>query len=305
MTILDNIGNTPIVEIKNLWDSKKTGVRILAKLEGMNPGGSVKDRTAFYMIRDAEKSGLLTEDKIILEPTSGNTGIGLAMIASVLGYKIKLIMPSCVSQERRAILAAYGAELELSPGQEKTDGAIRRAYQIIEENFDKYYMPNQFENHSNWRAHYETTAPEIIRDTEGKIDCLVAGMGTTGTLMGCKKYFIDKKINISVAGVEPGIDHKIQGLKNMNESIVPGIYDKNLLDRKINCNDEDAFNLARELAVKEGLFCGLSSGAALWGAIKIAEESPRGTTIVVIFPDRGDRYLSSEVFTAECVCCPP
>ena len=305
MSILNAIGNTPLVEIMNLWDSRKTGVRILAKLEGSNPGGSVKDRPAYYMIKGAIESGELTRDRIILEPTSGNTGIGLAMIAAAMGYRIKLTMPACVSDERRAILGALGAELEITPGCARTDGAIVRAHHILEAMPDKYYMPNQFANEANWRSHYETTAPEIVRDTNGEADLFVAGMGTTGTLMGCSRYFREHNPRTKVAGIEPALNHRIQGLKNMNESIVPEIFRPELLDRRIMCSDEDAFETVRDLATREGLFCGISSGAALWGAMQAARDLPRGSTVVVLFPDRGDRYLSTETYRSVCAICPP
>jgi cysteine synthases len=305
MSVTDIIGNTHMTEIHRIWNSKTSGVRILAKLEGANPGGSIKDRPAYYMLKTAIESGELTKDKIILEPTSGNTGIGMAMIAAAMGYRIKLTMPACVSEERRAVLMALGAEIELTPGCEKTDGAIRRAHAIMEQSGDCYYMPNQFSNPSNWKAHYETTAPEIVRDTPGKVDIVVAGMGTTGTLMGCSRYFREHHPATKVVGVEPELNHRIQGLKNMNESIVPKIYDAALLDKKITCSDDNAFNTTRELALMEGLFCGISSGAALWGAMIAAKDMPRGSTIVVILPDRGDRYLSTEVFRSVCALCPP
>jgi len=266
MSVIDVIGNTPVAQIRRMWDPEATGVRVLAKLEGANPGGSVKDRPAYYMLKAAIASGKLTRDKIVLEPTSGNTGIGMAMIAAALDYRIKLTMPACVSQERRSILMALGAEIELTPGCEKTDGAIRRAHAILEQEGDKYYMPNQFANEANWKAHYETTAPEIVHDGGGSVSMLVAGMGTTGTLMGCSRYFRDHKRPVTVVGIEPELNHRIQGLKNMNESIVPEIYDPKLIDKKITCPDDNAFNTTRELALKEGLFCGISSGAALWGA---------------------------------------
>ncbi len=305
MTILDAIGNTPLVELRNMWNSDKTGIRILLKIEGTNPGGSIKDRTALKMIKDAISHGKLTKDKTILEPTSGNTGIGLAVVGAALGYKVKLIMPACVSEERKSILIALGAELELTPGCDKTDGAIRRAGNIMGNFGDKYFMPNQFESESNILAHYETTAPEILRDTKGDVNYFVAGMGTTGTLMGCSKYFRDNKLNIKVVGIEPEINHRIQGLKNMTESIVPKIYDQNMLDKKITCGDENAFETVRNLAINEGIFCGISSGAALWGAFQIAKDINRGATIVVILADRGDRYLSTEVFRSVCALCPP
>jgi S-sulfo-L-cysteine synthase (O-acetyl-L-serine-dependent) len=305
VSVTDIIGNTPIVTIRRLWDSDVTGVRMLAKLEGANPGGSVKDRPAYYMLKNAVDSGKLTKDKIILEPTSGNTGIGMAMIAAAMGFRIKLTMPSCVSQERRSILMALGAEIELTPGCEKTDGAIRRAHAIMEQDGGRYYMPNQFANEANWRSHFETTAPEIIRDAKGPVTLVVAGMGTTGTLMGCSRYFRERHPSVKIAGVEPELDHRIQGLKNMGESIVPAIYDPSLLDMKITCSDDNAFNTTRELALREGLFCGISSGAAMWGAMHVAADLPRGSTVVVILPDRGDRYLSTEVFRSVCALCPP
>lgn len=305
MSLLDAIGNTPLVELKHIWDSDKSGIRILAKLEGSNPGGSVKDRPAYYMLKTAAESGELTKNQTILEPTSGNTGIGMAMIATAMGFHIKLTMPACVSEERRSVLQALGAELELTPGCDKTDGAISRAHAIMERSHGEYYMPNQFANNANWRAHFETTGPEIIRDTGGETDFFVAGMGTTGTLMGCSRYFREKNPKTKVLGVEPTLNHRIQGLKNMNEAIMPDIYKPELLDEKLICTDNSAFNYFRDLALKEGLFCGLSSGAALWGALEIAGNLPRGSTVVVLFPDRGDRYLSTEAFRSVCALCPP
>ena len=305
MSILDAIGNTPLVEICNIWSSAKTGVRILAKLEGANPGGSVKDRPALFMLREAVASGQLTPGKVILEPTSGNTGIGMAMVAAAMGFKIKLTMPTCVSSERRSVLQALGADLELTPGCDRTDGAIKRATHIMEYEGDLYFMPNQFDNPNNYVAHYRTTAPEIDAQTGGAIDAFVAGMGTTGTLMGCSMYFKEKKPSVKIVGVEPYLNHRIQGLKNMQESIAPKIYDPARLDKVINCSDEDAFETTRDLAVREGMFCGISSGAAMWGAIQVARDLPRGSTVVVIFPDRGDRYLSTEVFRSICAQCPP
>lgn len=227
------------------------------------------------------------------------------MIAAAMGLRIKLTLPACVSQERRAILSALGAELELTPGCEKTDGAIRRAHHIMEHHGDGYFMPDQFSNDANWRAHFETTAPEILDQAGGGADAFVAGMGTTGTLMGCARYFSQHAPNLKVFGVEPTLDHRIQGLKNMRESIVPAIYKKELLAGVVTCTDDDAFDTLRELALTEGLFCGLSSGAALWGAMSVARELPRGSTVVTLLPDRGDRYLSTEVFRSVCALCPP
>jgi cysteine synthase B len=305
MSVLDAIGNTPLVELKNIWDSTRTGVRILAKLEGSNPGGSIKDRPALFMLKAGVESGKLTPGKIILEPTSGNTGIGMAMVAAAMGFKIKLTMPTCVSTERRAVLQALGAELELTPGCDRTDGAINRAHHIMDYQGDQYFMPNQFDNPQNFLAHYHTTGPEIFRQTGGEVDDLVAGMGTTGTLMGCSMFFKEKKPSVKVIGVEPLVNHRIQGLKNMQEAIVPKIYNPSLLHGIISCSDDDAFETTRDLSIREGLFCGLSSGAALWGALKVAHDLPRGSTVVVILPDRGDRYLSTEVFRSFCAQCPP
>ena len=303
MSILSAIGNTPIVEI-NALNKQKERVRILGKLEGANPGGSVKDRPAYWMIKKAEESGELTKNKIILEPTSGNTGIALAMIGAAKGYQVKLCMPECVSIERQHILQALSAEVVLTPAKEGTDGSIREAHRLLDAEPDKYFMPNQFENENNFMAHYETTGPEIFSQTNGEIDVFIAGMGTTGTLMGAYKYFKEKKPQIRVIGVEPPEGHTIQGLKNMNESIVPKIYNKNMLDEKITIEDGEAFETTRQLAVSEGIFVGMSSGAAVAGALRIAEKMTSGT-IVVILPDRGDRYLSTMLFRSICAKCPP
>jgi S-sulfo-L-cysteine synthase (O-acetyl-L-serine-dependent) len=305
MSVLDAIGNTPLVELKRLWNSTETGVRILVKLEGANPGGSVKDRPAYNMLQKAIDTGMLPREKTVLEPTSGNTGIGMAMVAAALGYRIKLTMPACVSEERRSILSALGADIELTPGCDKTDGAIMRAHKIIEQYPDEYYFPNQFANPANWEAHFETTAPEIIRDTDGNVDCFIAGMGTTGTLMGCARYFLEYNPETKTIGIEPSLNHRLQGLKNMQEAIVPEIFEPSLLDQRYICPDDEAFNCTRELALREGLFCGISSGAAVWGALRVARDLPRGSTVVTLLPDRGDRYLSTEVFRSVCALCPP
>lgn len=305
MNLLSAIGNTPLVELRHLWNSQLTGVQLLVKLEGNNLGGSIKDRPAYYMLKSAIDSGVLTKEKTILEPTSGNTGIGMAMVTAALGYRIKLTMPACVSEERRAILVAFGAEIELTPGCDKTDGAIIRAQKIVDENPDMYFMPNQFANEANWRSHYETTAPEIYNATQGEVSAVVAGMGTTGTLMGCSKFFREVGSKTLIIGVEPTKNHAIQGLKNMDESINPAIYNPSLLNKKITCTDDDAFSVTRDLALKEGLFCGMSSGASVWAAMKIARDLPKGSVIVAISADRGDRYLSTELFRSVCALCPP
>lgn len=302
MSVLSVIGNTPLTEIVSLNGNSK--VRILGKLEGNNPGGSVKDRPAYYMIKKAEESGELTKDKTILEPTSGNTGISLAMIGAAKGYRVKLVMPACASVERQHTLKAFGAEVVLTPGKEATDGAIRKAHQLLEESPDEYYMPNQFENENNILSHYETTGPEIYTQTKGEIDVLVAGLGTTGTIMGIGRYLKEKKPSVKIVAVEPIEGHTIQGLKNMKESIVPSIYQPKELDEKIVLEDEEAFETARDLSAKEGLFLGMSSGAAVAGALKVARDMNSGT-IVVILPDRGDRYLSTTLFLSICGKCPP
>jgi cysteine synthase B len=302
MSILSVIGKTPLVQLTNLNSNSR--VQIFGKLEGNNPAGSVKDRPAYYMIKKAEESGELTREKIILEPTSGNTGIALAMIGAAKGYRVKLFMPECVSVERQRTLEAFGAEVVLTPAREGTDGAIRRALQLFHAEPDKYYMPNQFENENNVLAHYETTGPEIFTQTNGQVDVFVAGMGTTGTLMGVSKYLKEKKPTVKIVGVEPTERHTIQGLKNLNESIVPKIYDPKALDAKIVIEDGEAFETTRLLAIREGIFVGMSSGAAVAGALRVAKEMDAGT-IVVILPDRGDRYLSTTLFRSICAKCPP
>jgi cysteine synthase B len=302
MGILQCIGNTPLVNIESI--NPNPNVKIFAKLEGNNPGGSVKDRIALYMIEAAEKEGRLTKDRIILEATSGNTGIGLAMVASTKKYRVKLTMPACVSIERRRTLEAFGAELILSPSDEGTDGAIRLAQRILSENPGKYFMPNQFDNEANILAHYETTGKEIIEQTDGHITHFVAGMGTTGTLMGTGKRLKEFNNKIKVIGVEPVVGHRIQGLKNMSECISPKIFDPQKLDERYIVNNEEAFDTTRMLTVKEGIFVGMSSGAAMHIALRKSSELREGV-IVVIFPDRGDRYLSTSLFTSVCSKCPP
>ena len=302
MSVIDSIGNTPLVELRNLNTNHR--VRLMAKLEGSNPGGSVKDRAAYYMIKKAIESGKLVPGKTILEPTSGNTGIALAMIGAALGYKVKLAMPECVSVERRRTIEAFGAEIELTPGKRSTDGAIIRAHKILEESPEQYFMPNQFDNENNVVAHYETTGPEILKQTKGEVDAFVAGMGTTGTLMGVSKYLKERKPSVKIVGVEPTVNHSIQGLKNLHESIVPRIFKKSALDDEITVTDDEAFETTRLLATREGLFVGMSSGAAVAGALKVAQGMKSGT-VVVLLPDRGDRYLSTSLFMSTCAHCPP
>lgn len=302
MNILESIGNTPLIELKNI--NKNKNVKILVKLEGNNPGGSIKDRPALFMINKAESDKVLNKNKIIIEPTSGNTRIALAMIAAIKGYKIKLCIPECVSIERRHILEAFGAEIILTPGCEGTDGAIRKAFVLLKNDPEKYYMPNQFENPNNSLSHYETTGPEIFKQTEGRLDYFTTGMGTTGTLMGIGKYLKEKNNEIQIIGIEPVMGHTIQGLKNMQEAIVPKIYNSNFLDDKYTVTDEEAFNTARRLALEEGIFAGMSSGASVAGALKIAAKIKKGI-ITAVLPDRGDRYLSTNLFRSICGKCPP
>ncbi len=295
-SILDAIGNTPLVEIRRLNPNPR--VTIYAKIEYLNPGGSIKDRPALTMIEDGERSGQLTPDKTVIEATSGNTGIGLALICSVKGYRLLLAMSEAVSMERRQILSARGAEIMLTPGHLGTDGAIEEVYRLVREEPGKYFMTDQYNNPANWKAHYNTTAPEIIAQTGGRLDKFVATIGTTGTLMGCSRRFREHDKSIEIIGVEPYLGHKLQGLKNMKEAYRPELYQKKLLDRKINVDDEEAFEMTRRLGKEEGLFAGMSSGAAMLIAAQEAERMTSGT-IVAIFPDSGERYLSTTLFAVK------
>ena len=300
--LLDAIGNTPLVELVNL--NPNPAVKVLVKVEGSNPGGSVKDRAALFMIKQGEESGALTKKKTIVEATSGNMGIALAMIGAIKGYKVKLFMPECVSQERRRVLEAFGADLVLTPAGEVTDGAIKRAREFVDRDPDNYFLPDQFSNLGNTLAHYFTTGPEIFSQTGGDVDVFAAGMGTTGTLMGVGRYLKEKKPSVKIVGIEPTVGHSIQGLKNMTEAIVPKIYNALSLDEKVTVEDEEAFETSRLLAVKEGLFVGMSSGAAVAGALRLAIGMKKGI-IVTLLPDRGDRYLSTSLFRSICAHCPP
>jgi cysteine synthase B len=302
MNLLQAIGNTPLVELVNL--NPNPNAKVLCKLEGCNPGGSVKDRPALYMITKAEESGELTPDKIILEPTSGNTGIAIAMIGAAKGYEVQLCMPECVSTERRLILEGFGAHVFPTSAKDNIDGAIRQAHALMEEFPGKYYMPNQYDNEANALSHFETTGPEVYRQTNGEVDYFVAGMGTSGTLMGTGRYLKSVKPAVTIVGIEPAMGHTIQGLKNMTESMVPGIYHREELDLKEMVDDGEAFETTRLLATREGLFVGTSGGAAAAVALRVAKRIERGT-IVVILPDRGDRYLSTMQFRSVCAKCPP
>jgi cysteine synthase B len=301
MDLLQAIGHTPLVELSGM--TGRSGVRVLCKLEGYNPGGSVKDRPALYMIRGAERRGELDEGRTILEPTSGNTGIAIAMIGAAKGYRVELCMPECVSMERSMILQALGARVVLTPAKEGIDGAIRKAHDLLDGASDRYFMPNQYENPDNVLAHVETTGPEIWEQAAGEIDYFVAGMGTTGTLMGTGRYLKSRDARVKVVGVEPEEGHAIQGLKNMTESMVPGIFAPGELDDRVVISDGEAFETTRLLAQREGLFVGSSSGAAVAAALRVAADLDDGT-IVVLLPDRGDRYLSTMQFRSICGRCP-
>ena len=292
-SILDLIGNTPLVDIRHLNPNPQ--VKVLAKLEYFNPGGSIKDRAALSMIESGEKSGELTADKTVIEATSGNTGIGLALVCSVKGYRLLLAMSEAVSVERQKILKARGAEILLTPGHLGTDGAIEEVYRLVRENPNEYFMTDQFNNEANWKAHYNGTAVEIWEQTAGAVSVFVATLGTSGTLMGASRRLKEYNPAIRIVGVEPYLGHKIQGLKNMKEAYCPEIFDKRLLDSKVNIDDEEAFEMTRRLARQEGLLVGMSSGAAMAVALKEAENMQSGT-LVVVLPDGGERYLSTPLF---------
>lgn len=293
-SVLGCIGNTPLIRINRI--NQDPAVTLYAKLEAKNPGGSIKDRPALSMIEAAEREGLLTRDKIIIEATSGNTGIGLAIVSAVKGYHLMLAMPETASLERQKILKALGAELLLTPGARGTDGAIEQVYNLVRQNPDRYFMPDQFNNPANPMAHRTGTGPEIYEQTDGKVDAVIVTLGTTGTAMGILRAIKERNPEIEVIGIEPYPSHKIQGLKNMKESYVPGIFDRHGLDRIIHVKDEEAFEMARRLAREEGIFAGMSSGAAMAGAMQIAAEHRHGI-IVTVLPDGGDRYLSTNLFT--------
>jgi cysteinyl-tRNA synthetase len=293
-SVLEAIGNTPLIRINRLCP--KTQVRLYGKLESSNPGGSVKERIALAMIEAGEKSGELTPDKIVLEATSGNTGIGLAMVCAAKGYRCLLIMSESASLERRKIMQAYGAEILLTPAHRSTDGAIEKAYAMAREYPDRYFLTDQFNNEANWQAHYTGTAPEIWRQTEGQVTHIVATLGTSGTVMGLYAWFSEHHPQVRIIAVEPYLGHKIQGLKNMKESYRPGIFDKSKASEIVNVEDEDAFRTARLLARKEGLLVGMSSGAAIFAALNLAQELDEGF-IVTLLPDSGERYLSTPLFT--------
>ena len=280
--ILECIGSTPMVRINRLCPNPD--VRIFAKLEGFNPTGSIKDRIAVKMIETAEREGRLRPGHTIIEPTSGNTGIGLAIVGIVKGYPVEIVMSSAVSVERRKIIRSYGAKVILTPAEEGTDGAIRTARRMVAADPDKYFMPDQFANAGNYLAHYQS-----------EIDYLVCALGTSGTLMGISRFLKVMKPDIRTVCAHPIRGHYIQGLKNMEEAIVPEIYDPSQIDRQEMVESEEAIAMAREIIAREGIFAGMSSGAAMLAAVRTAQRIERGN-IVVVFPDRAEKYLSTTMF---------
>ena len=299
--ILEMIGNTPLVKINNMV--KPGTAQILAKVEYFNPGGSIKDRICLSMIEDAEKRGLLKAGSTIVEPTSGNTGIGFAMVSAVKGYRCILTMPDTMSKERMSILKSFGAELQLTPGKEGMAGAIKKAETILNE-VPNSFMPQQFKNPANPEAHRKTTAEEIWKDTGGKIDVFVAGIGTGGTITGVGEVLKQRNPEVKIIGVEPADSavlsegkpgpHKIQGI---GAGFIPEVLNKKILNEIITISNADAGNISRRLAKEEGIFAGISSGAAMWAALEVAKrKETNNKTIVVIFPDTGERYLSTWLF---------
>ena len=297
--ILELVGDTPLVRINRL--NPNPGVTVYAKLEFMNPGGSVKDRPALNMIEQAEKRGELTKGKILLEATSGNTGIGLAMACAVKGYKMLFTMSESASQERRKILRAYGADILLTPAHMSTDGAIEEAYRLAREEPERYFLVDQFNNQDNWKAHAleGSTADEIYEATEGKVNLVVATLGTSGTVMGLTRRLHQLDPKVKVVAVEPYQGHKIQGLKNMKESYAPGIFSPGEVDILANVDDDSAYEIARRLAREEGIFVGMSAGAAMKVALDQAATLPEGSVVVALMADGGERYLSTSLFSSE------
>ncbi len=291
--VLETIGSTPLVRIHSVI--RRPGVEVYAKLEGVNPGGSIKDRIALKMIEQAELEGALTPEKTIIEATSGNTGISLAMIGAIKGYQVEIVMSAAVSEERQKMIRAFGAKVVLTDPNQGTDGAIREVRRRLEREPSRYFTTDQFSNRYNKHAHYITTAEEIIRDTDGRVSHYVSSLGTSGTLMGVGKRLKEIDSRIQIVSAHPVRGHYIQGLKNMEEAIVPAIYDPELIDRTVMIESEEAFEMSRRLAKEEGIFAGMSSGAAALAALRVAQTINRGV-IVFICPDRGEKYLSTSLF---------
>ena len=298
------IGRTPMMELSNLEDKLKLDVTLLAKVEALNPGGSAKDRVAKRMVEDAEKAGILKAGATIIEPTSGNTGIGLAVMAAARGYRAIIVMPDSMSMERRLLMTAFGAELVLTEGAKGMSGAIEKAEELAKE-IPNSFIPGQFDNPSNPAAHYETTGPEIWEDTEGKVDIFVAGIGTGGTLSGTGKYLKEQNPDIKIIGVEPAASPLLtkgeagpHGLMGMGANFVPATLDKEIYDEVLTVTEEEAYEAGRLIARNEGLLVGISSGAALHAALEVAKRPENaGKNIVVLLPDTGDRYLSTPMFS--------
>jgi cysteine synthase B len=297
--LIERIGNTPLIKLGRTT-VEFPNVTICAKAEWFNPGGSVKDRAAYSMIREGERRGDLRPGKVILDATSGNTGIAYAMIGAALGYRVKLCLPSSASPERKQILQAYGVEIVSTPGDEGTDGAIRRVRQIYGADAEKYFYPDQYSNMANPAAHYSTTAPEIWEQTQGQITHFVAGLGTSGTFVGTTRRLKELNPRIRCVSMQPDSGfHGLEGLKHMATAIVPPIYDANLADENIEVRTEDAQQLARRLAREEGILAGVSAGGALWACLDVARRLPRGekALIVTVFPDSGEKYLSERFWS--------
>lgn len=296
-SVLHLIGNTPLLDVTALAPGAAPGVKLFAKLEGFNPGGSVKDRPALSMVRQGLESGALTPDKVILDSTSGNTGIALAMIGAVLGSPVELCIPANVSVERKKIISAYGATMIFSNAMDGSDGALELCRTMLRENPDRYFKPDQYFNEANPLGHYQTTGPELWWQTRGALTHFIAGMGTGGTLMGTGRYLKERNPDVQIVGVEPDdAFHGLEGLKHMTSSIVPGIYDETRLDRKIGVSTEDAYDTVYRLGREVGLLVGQSSGAALWAALRVARELDAGV-IVALFPDFGDKYLTTNLWS--------
>lgn len=293
--ILEAIGHTPLVRINRMNPNPR--VPLYAKLEGFNPTGSIKDRIALKMIEQAEESGALSKGKTIIEPTSGNTGIGLAMIGAVKGYSVEIVMSEAVSIERRKMIEAFGGKITLTDPSQGTDGAIRKAHELVSASPEQYFMPNQFSNEYNKLAHYYTTAEEIWADTEGRVTHFVSALGTSGTIMGVGMGLKAKNPGIQIIEAQPVKGHYIQGLKNMQEAIVPEIYDPSKIDRHVIIESEEAFEMSRAIVHQEGIFVGMSSGAAMIAALDTIRTLEEGF-VVVLFADRGEKYLSTNLFNA-------
>jgi cysteine synthase B len=293
--ILDRVGNTPLIAPKRVVPSNPH-VHILIKAEWFNPGGSVKDRAALQIVLDAERRGDLADGKTLIDSSSGNTGIAYAMVGAARGFPVELVMPASVSEERKLIAAGYGAKITYSDPYEGSDGAIRLVRSIVADNGERYYYADQYSNPSNWLAHYKGSGPEIWRQTLGQVTHFVAGLGTSGTIMGTGRYLRERNPLVQLVAVQPDDAlHGIEGLKHMESSIVPAIYDEHLLDQKLLVNTEEAFDMTRRMAAEEGIFAGPSSGAAMLGALRLAETLDRGV-IVVVFPDGGDKYLTTSLW---------